>query len=81
MEYGLGCPRLEGLSVLAVLFLFVRYNFYAYLFQVFSINSSAPAARCLLLLHKRERLFEALILFLLFLGALDRVLQLANEEV
>ena len=38
MEYGLGCPRLEGLSVLAVLFLFVRYNFYAYLFQVFCIN-------------------------------------------
>ena len=33
MEYGLGCPRLEGLSVLAVFFLFVRYNFYAYLFR------------------------------------------------
>ena len=43
VEYGLGCPRLEGLSVLAVLFLFVRYNFYAYLFQVFSINSFATA--------------------------------------
>ena len=37
-EYGLGCPRLEGLSVLAVLFFLVRYQLYSYLLLIFVIN-------------------------------------------
>ena len=37
-EYGLGCPRLEGLSVLAVLFFLMRYQFYPNLFHIFAVN-------------------------------------------